>query len=153
MIVCVFWVSCDWAKPPGGKKPFNFIVSGINAPNYFPWHPILFHWERKAGTTGWSHDIKTLRGNRATTGNVTLHLWIWPEFNTHFLIKYVKGSISLLHEMCQCTYSATPASQDPSGIHHLLGRCQSGPGKTCRSSHVPVGLVRALEICFTKRQK
>lgn len=63
------------------------------------------------------------------------------EVNTHFLMKYVKGFMSLLHEMCQCTYSAPPASQDPSGIHHLLGRCQSGPGQDlqvescpCRSS-------------------
>lgn len=33
--------------------------------------------------------------------------------------------------MCRCTYSATPGSQDPSGIHNLLGRWKSGQGKTC----------------------
>lgn len=33
--------------------------------------------------------------------------------------------------MFQCTYSATPATRDLSGIHNLLGRCKSGQGKTC----------------------
>lgn len=33
--------------------------------------------------------------------------------------------------MFRCTYSATPATRDPSRIHNLLGRCKWGQGKTC----------------------
>lgn len=70
--------------------------------------------------------------------------------NTLFFCERVKGSVSFLHAVLHVS-----AHTQPSPVETLVGSvicwggASQGRARLAGSSHVPVGLVRALEICFT----
>lgn len=100
---------------------------------------------------GWSHEVRKWVGRSTSTGDLTFHQCIWPS-SKHFLSFDVwKEAYNFYVQFYVSVHIISCPSQDPSGIHNLLGWYKTGQGKTrwfesypCRSSE------GAIDLLYTK---
>lgn len=155
--VCVCVSAVTEPATLGREKPFDFIVSGINAPNSFTvttslvvekgkqvlWLEAmnLKHW-KGAGDPAQVISLFTRKFERAVYTCFCLFLCVCERKRIIIFIFFFTCS-----SMRQCTYSATPVEIQAGSIIFRGGASQ-GRAWFAGPSHVPVGLVGALEICF-----
>lgn len=145
--LCLLWLS----QPLGRKKPLDCIVSGIKAPNYFLIFP--FYLESRYYGSKPSVGQKCGWGGERRAQVISLLTCEVEQVEYMFLfsIQCVNWIVSFFtySSVFQCTYSASPSFKIHVGSIICWGGASQGTARLAGSSHVPVGLMGALEICFT----